>query len=174
MQGSETSAGSTTEAVESGGNTGDIGHDSSAADHAIEVSVVIPCLNESRSIAFCIDKALAAFKDIRVNGEVVVADNGSSDGSVEIAKQRGARVVHVATKGYGHALRGGIEAANGEFIIMGDADDSYDFSELPKFVQKWRQGYEFVMGNRFAGGIKSGAMPWSHRLLGNPALTAIA
>jgi hypothetical protein len=139
----------------------------------VEVSVVIPCLNEANSLAFCIDKALAAFRKICVSGEVVVADNGSTDGSIEIAEQHGARVIHVAAKGYGNALRAGIEAAEGKFVIMGDADDSYDFSEVPKFVAKWREGYEFVMGNRFAGGIQPGAMPTSHKLLGNPALTAI-
>jgi len=139
----------------------------------VQVSVVIPCLNEARSIAFCIDKALAAFKVADVSGEVVVADNGSNDGSVEIAEQHGARVVHVPERGYGNALRRGIEAALGDFIIIGDADDSYDFSEVPKFVAKWREGYEFVMGNRFAGGIKPGAMPWTHKLVGNPGLTAI-
>jgi hypothetical protein len=144
-----------------------------AVVNRVEVSVVIPCLNEANSLAFCIDKALAAFQEIGISGEVVVADNGSTDGSIEIAKQHGARVVHVAAKGYGNALRAGIEAAQGQFIIMGDADDSYDFSELPKFVAKWREGYEFVMGNRFAGGIQPGAMPRSHKLLGNPVLTAI-
>jgi Glycosyl transferase family 2 len=139
----------------------------------IDVSVVIPCLNESRSLAFCIDKATAAFKVAGVVGEVVVSDNGSTDGSIEIAEQHGARVVHAVARGYGHALRRGIEEAQGEFIIMGDADDSYDFSEVPKFIEKWRAGYEFVMGNRFAGGIKPGAMPPSHQFFGNPALTAI-
>lgn len=139
----------------------------------IEVSVVIPCLNEANSLAFCVDKAIGAFQQIGVLGEVVVADNGSTDGSIEMAEQHGARIVHVAAKGYGNALRAGIEAAEGQFVIMGDADDSYDFSEVPKFVAKWREGYEFVMGNRFAGGIQPGAMPTSHKLLGNPALTAI-
>jgi glycosyltransferase involved in cell wall biosynthesis len=144
-----------------------------AVPSPFDVSVVIPCLNEARSIAICIDKALAAFSTAAVRGEVVVADNGSTDGSIEIAEQHGARVVHVPTRGYGNALRAGIQAAQGDFIIMGDADDSYDFSELPKFVEKWRAGYEFVMGNRFTGGIKPGAMPRSHRLVGNPGLTAI-
>ena len=143
-----------------------------ASDH-IEVSVVIPCLNEANSLAFCVDKALAAFRQIGVKGEVVVADNGSTDGSIQIAETHGARVVHVAARGYGNALRAGIESAQGAFIIMGDADDSYDFSEVPKFVAKWREGYEFVMGNRFAGGIQPGAMPPSHKLVGNPGLTAI-
>src|SRR6266436_2872296 len=104
----------------------------------VEVSVVIPCLNESRSIAFCIDKASAAFKADGIRGEIVVADNGSTDGSIEIAETHGARVVHATNRGYGNALRKGIEEARGDFIIMGDADDSYDFSELPKFVEKWR------------------------------------
>src|SRR5579864_3042114 len=138
-----------------------------------EVSVVIPCLNEAQSIAFCIDKALAAFRDHGIRGEVVVADNGSTDGSIEIAQEHGARVVHASIKGYGNALRKGIEEAKGEFIIMGDADDSYDFSQVPGFVAKWREGSELVMGNRFTGGIKPGAMPWLHQYLGNPALTAI-
>src|SRR5947199_3437755 len=133
-----------------------------ASDH-VEVSVVIPCLNEANSLAFCIDKALAAFQEIGISGEVVVADNGSTDGSVEIAERHGARVVHVAAKGYGNALRAGIEAAAGQFVIMGDADDSYDFSDVPKFVNGWREGNDLVMGNRLRGVIKPGAMPWHHR-----------
>ncbi len=145
----------------------------SAAKEIIEVSVVIPCLNEAKSIGFCVDKAIAAFRDNAIRGEVVVSDNGSTDGSIEIAEARGARVVHATLKGYGNALRKGIEEARGQFIIMGDADDSYDFSEVPKFVERWRAGSEFVMGNRFAGGIKPGAMPKSHQFVGNPALTAI-
>jgi glycosyltransferase involved in cell wall biosynthesis len=139
----------------------------------IEVSVVIPCLNEAQSIGSCIDKAWAAFQGTGIRGEVVVADNGSTDGSIEIAAQRGACVVHAPLRGYGNALRKGIEEARGQFIIMGDADDSYDFSEVPRFVAKWREGYELVLGNRFKGGIKPGAMPWSHKYLGNPALTRI-
>ena len=138
-----------------------------------EVSVVIPCLNEANSIAICIDKALAAFKSASIHGEVVVADNGSTDGSIEIARQHGARVVHAIIKGYGHALRMGIEEARGRFIIMGDADDSYDFCEVPSFVAKWREGYELVMGNRFRGEIKKGAMPWHHKYFGTPVLSAI-
>jgi hypothetical protein len=138
-----------------------------------EVSVVIPCLNEARSIALCIDKALAAFRENGIRGEVVVSDNGSTDGSIEIANHHGAHVVHASVKGYGNALRKGIEEARGQFIIMGDADDSYDFTEVPGFVRKWREGYELVMGNRFAGGIKPGAMPWLHKRLGNPTITAI-
>src|SRR3989449_2550290 len=138
-----------------------------------EVSVVIPCLNEERSIGFCIDKALTAFNEARISGEVVVADNGSADNSIEIAEQHGARVVHAPVKGYGSALRKGIEAARGEFIIMGDADGSHDFSEIPRFVAQWREGYEFVVGNRFQGEIKEGAMSWHHRRLGTPILSAI-
>jgi hypothetical protein len=140
---------------------------------AVEVSVVIPCLNEAKSIGFCVDKALAAFREIGIAGEVVVADNGSLDKSVEIAVEHGARVVHATTKGYGNALREGIEQAKGEFIIMGDADDSYDFSQVPSFIARWREGYELVMGNRFKGGIQPGAMPWLHKRFGNPAITAI-
>jgi glycosyltransferase involved in cell wall biosynthesis len=138
-----------------------------------QVSIVIPCLNEARSIGICVGKAMAALGRACVRGEVIVADNGSSDGSIEIAERCGARVIRVAVRGYGNALRKGIEDARGQFVIMGDADDSYDFSEIPKFIAKWRSGCEFVMGNRFAGGIMPGAMPWSHRLIGNPALTGI-
>src|SRR5437899_4628461 len=115
---------------------------------ALDVSVVIPCLNEAQSIAFCIDKAIAAFKEAGIHGEVVVSDNGSTDGSIEIAEKHGARVVHAPSRGYGHTLRKGIEEARGQFIVMGDADDSYDFSQVPRFSAKWREGYEVVMGNR--------------------------
>jgi glycosyltransferase involved in cell wall biosynthesis len=138
-----------------------------------DVSVVIPCLNEANSLGFCIDKALAAFRACGLRGEVVVADNGSSDNSVAIAEEHCARVVHVGARGYGNALRKGIEEAHGKFIIMGDADDSYDFSEVPRFVAKWRDGYELVLGNRFKGEIKPGAMPWLHHHFGNPAITSI-
>jgi glycosyltransferase involved in cell wall biosynthesis len=136
-----------------------------------DVSVVIPCLNEANSIGICVGKALEALRAAGLRGEVVVADNGSTDGSVEIAEKLGARVVAVPRRGYGAALRAGIAAARGAFIIMGDADDSYDFSEVPRFVEKWRQGYEVVMGNRFRGEIKPGAMPWHHKYIGNPALS---
>jgi glycosyltransferase involved in cell wall biosynthesis len=142
-------------------------------DERIEVSVVIPCLNEARSLHFCIDKALASFREHHVAGEVVVADNGSTDGSIELAEKHGARVVHATLKGYGHALRKGIEEARGEFIVMGDADDSYDFSETHRFVEKWREGNDVVMGNRFKGGIKPGAMPWHHKYIGNPVLSGL-
>ncbi len=139
----------------------------------IDVSVVIPCLNEANSIAFCIDKALSAFKTAGIRGEVVIGDNGSTDGSIEIAETHGARVANATLKGYGHALRAGIEAARGTFIVMGDADDSYDFTEVPRFVAKWREGYEVVMGNRFKGEIKPGAMPWHHKYIGNPILSSM-
>jgi glycosyltransferase involved in cell wall biosynthesis len=139
----------------------------------IEVSVVMPCLNEARTVGRCVLKALGALQRMGVSGEVVVADNGSADGSVEIACAHGGRVVHVERRGYGSALQAGIAAARGRFVIMGDADDSYDFSHLEPFVSRLRQGDELVMGNRFRGGIKPGAMPWLHRYVGNPVLTGI-
>src|SRR5712664_1365133 len=139
----------------------------------VEVSVVIPCLNEANSIGICVAKAMEAFRATGLRGEVVVADNGSTDGSIEIAETFGARVIPVAQRGYGSALKTGIRAARGAFIIMGDADDSYDFGEVPRFVEKWREGNEVVMGNRFAGEIKPGAMPWHHKHIGNPGLTAL-
>lgn len=139
----------------------------------VEVSVVIPCLNEANSLAFCVDKAVNAFRKVGLSGEVVVADNGSTDGSIELAEQHGARVVRVPERGYGAALRAGIAAAHGPFIIMGDADDSYDFTDVPRFVEKLREGYEMVMGNRFRGGIQPGAMPPLHKYFGNPGLTAL-
>lgn len=134
----------------------------------------MPCLNEAASLAICIRKARAALDRLGVPGEIVVADNGSTDGSIAIAEELGARVVHVATRGYGAALIGGIAAARGEIIVMADADDSYDWSELGHFVAKIGQGYDLVMGNRFRGGIRPGAMPPLHRYLGNPVLSAIA
>jgi glycosyltransferase involved in cell wall biosynthesis len=139
----------------------------------VEVSVVIPCLNEANSLAFCIDKALTAFRASGLSGEVIVADNGSTDGSIQIAEVHGARVVPVEERGYGAALRTGIAAARGAFIVMGDADDSYDFSEVPRFAEMLRQGYDVVMGNRFRGEIKPKAMPWHHKYIGNPGLTAL-
>jgi glycosyltransferase involved in cell wall biosynthesis len=138
---------------------------------ALDVSVVIPCLNEANSLAFCLEKALAAFQKAGLRGEVIVADNGSTDGSIEIAEARGARVVRVPARGYGAALKAGIASARGKYIIMGDADDSYDFGEVPNFIEKLRQGYDLVMGNRFRGGIKPGAMPPLHKHFGNPGLT---
>jgi glycosyltransferase involved in cell wall biosynthesis len=138
-----------------------------------EVSVVIPCLDEASSIGTCVDTALSALRTLCVSGEVIVADNGSTDGSVEIAQQRGARVVHVEVKGYGSALRKGIAEARGAFVILGDADGSHDFGEIDRFVSKWRGGYNFVIGNRLHAQLKDGAMSWHHRHLGTPILTAI-
>jgi glycosyltransferase involved in cell wall biosynthesis len=140
---------------------------------AIDVSVVIPCLNEANSIGLCVEKAVKALRAAGLCGEVVVADNGSTDGSIDIAEKLGARVVHVAARGYGAALRAGIAAARGAFIIMGDADDSYDFGDVPRFVERWRAGYDVVMGNRFRGEIKRGAMPWHHKYIGNPVLSSV-
>src|SRR3979411_131714 len=133
--------------------------DSATADPLVDVSVVIPCLNEMNSIGICISKSAAAFRTAGLHGEVVVADNGSTDGSIEIAEKLGARVARAEARGYGSALRTGIAATRGAFIVMGDADDSYDFGEVPRFVEKWRQGNDVVMGNRFHGEIKPGAMP---------------
>jgi hypothetical protein len=143
-----------------------------AAD-APEVSVVMPCLNEARTVGRCTDKARSALDQLGVRGEVVVADNGSTDRSPDIAREHGARVVHVSRKGYGSALQAGIAAARGRFVVMGDADDSYDFTQLGPFVERLRAGDELVMGNRFKGGIRPGAMPWHHRYVGNPVLTGI-
>ena len=139
----------------------------------VELSILMPCLNEAETLATCIRKAQKSLDDLNVAGEVVIADNGSTDGSQEIAANLGARVVHVAEKGYGSALLGGIKAARGKYIIMGDADDSYDFTNLGPFLDKLRAGYDLVMGNRFKGGIEPNAMPFLHRYLGNPVLTGI-
>jgi hypothetical protein len=133
----------------------------------------MPCLNEAETLATCIGKAQHFLREHQVNGEVVVADNGSTDGSQEIAREAGARVVPVTTRGYGSALSAGIQTARGKYVIMGDADDSYDFGALLPFLEKLRQGHALVMGNRFRGGIESGAMPKLHRYLGNPVLTSI-
>jgi glycosyltransferase involved in cell wall biosynthesis len=138
-----------------------------------EVSIVMPCLDEAETLATCIGKAKSMLEANGVLGEIVIADNGSTDGSQEIARAAGARVVDVDQKGYGNALRGGIAAARGRYIIMGDSDDSYDFASAFPLVQKLREGFDLVMGNRFRGGVKRGAMPPLHRYLGNPVLTAI-
>jgi len=138
-----------------------------------ELSVVMPCLNEAETLEICIKKAQGFFEKHQIDGEVVIADNGSTDGSQAIAERLNARVVPVAEKGYGNALKGGIKAAKGKYIIMGDADDSYDFSKLELFVEKLREGYDLVMGNRFKGGVKKGAMPFLHKYLGNPVLSFI-
>ena len=133
----------------------------------------MPCLNEAETVGICVSKALGYLSKSGVAGEVVVADNGSTDGSQEIARSLGARVVPISKRGYGAALTGGIQAAHGKFVIMGDADDSYDFSRLDAFVVKLREGYDLVMGNRFKGNIEKGAMPFLHRWLGNPTLSFI-
>jgi glycosyltransferase involved in cell wall biosynthesis len=140
---------------------------------SFELSIVMPCLNEADSLESCIKKAQTFLQAYEIAGEIIVADNGSTDGSQAIAKRLGVRVVDVETRGYGSALMGGIAAARGKFVIMGDADDSYDFSALLPFVAKLREGYDLVVGNRFKGGIKPGAMPVLHKYLGNPVLTAI-
>lgn len=137
------------------------------------LSVVMPCLNEERTLGPCIEKALKSITEMGIAGEVVVADNGSTDGSRKIAEALGARVVSVTEKGYGAALRGGIDAAWGKYVIMGDADESYDFSAIAPFVEKLEQGFDLVMGNRFKGGIAPGAMPPLHRYLGNPVLSFV-
>lgn len=142
-----------------------------------EVSLVIPCLNEADTLETCIKKAQKAYRDHAISGEIVVADNGSTDDSVEIAEQNGTRVVSISEKGYGNALMGGIEAAQGRFVIMGDADDSYDFLEMPKFVHKLREGYDLVMGCRLASGggrVMPKAMPFLHRWWGNPMFSWLA
>ena len=139
----------------------------------IEVSVVMPCLNESRTLPACIGKARAALEALGTPWEIVVADNGSTDGSQALAASLGARVVDVPKRGYGNAYLGGVAAARGRFVVMGDSDDSYDFGELGPFVEKLRGGADLVMGSRFRGKILDGAMPWSHRYLGNPVLTGI-
>jgi glycosyltransferase involved in cell wall biosynthesis len=138
-----------------------------------ELSILMPCLNEARTLAACIKRAQLFLKEHGVSGEVIVADNGSTDGSIEVAEKLDARVVRVPVRGYGAALAAGIEAARGEYIIMGDSDESYDFSALSPFVEKLREGYDLVMGNRFRGGIAPGAMPPMHRYFGNPLLTAV-
>jgi glycosyltransferase involved in cell wall biosynthesis len=139
----------------------------------IALSILMPCLNEARTIGACISKARTYLERQKFLGEVIVADNGSTDGSIEIAESLGARVVAVPQRGYGNALQAGIKAARGKFVIMGDSDDSYDFGSLDAFVEKLRAGYDLVLGNRFEGGIKIGAMPLLHRYFGNPLLTAI-
>jgi glycosyltransferase involved in cell wall biosynthesis len=149
--------------------------DSSSAlkTSSLELSIVMPCLNEAETLRTCIKKAQWYLTEQQISGEILVADNGSTDGSQDIAAQMGVRVVPVKEKGYGSALRGGIAAARGQYIIMGDADDSYDFTKLTPFLEKLRSGYDLVMGNRFKGGIKPGAMPPLHKYLGNPVLTWI-
>ena len=143
------------------------------AETALEVSIVMPCLNEAQTVAGCVRMALGFLERHGLRGEVIVADNGSMDGSPEVAAKAGARVVPVAEKGYGSALLGGVAAARGSWIVMGDADASYDFSALEGFIDRLRTGADLVMGNRFLGGVKPGAMPVLNRFLGNPVLTGL-
>jgi glycosyltransferase involved in cell wall biosynthesis len=145
-----------------------------SVNQAVEISIVMPCLNEAETLATCIQKAQRAIAVGGLSAEIIIADNGSTDESQAIAKALGARVVSVARKGYGSALIGGIDAAHGRLVIMGDADDSYDFTAIAPMIDKLRAGCDLVMGNRFLGGIESGAMPWSHRWIGNPILTLIS
>jgi glycosyltransferase involved in cell wall biosynthesis len=148
-----------------------------AASNGLELSVVMPCLNEADTLEICVTKAQRAMKEAGIVGEVIVADNGSSDGSQDIARRLGARVIDVPERGYGSALMGGIAEARAPFIMMGDADDSYDWLEIPRFVEKYREGYELVQGCRLPSGggqILPGAMPFTHRWFGNPAFSLMA
>jgi glycosyltransferase involved in cell wall biosynthesis len=138
---------------------------------ACELTVVMPCLNEAETIGICVEKARGYIESRGIDGEVLVADNGSTDGSPDIVRRLGGRVVYAPERGYGAALMAGIDAARGRYVIMGDADDSYDFTALDPYVEKLREGYELVMGNRFRGGIKPNAMPFLHKYLGNPVLS---
>ena len=137
------------------------------------VSVIMPCLNEAETLRTCIQKAAVALARLSIESEIVIADNGSSDGSQAIAVSMGARVVEVSERGYGNALRGGILAARCEYVVFADADDSYDFGDIPRFVKELDKGFDLVMGNRFRGQIKAGAMPWQHQYFGNPVLSWI-
>ena len=140
-------------------------------DDTLEVTVLLPCLNEAETLAICVQKAVRSLEELGVRGEVLVSDNGSTDGSQRIAEENGARVVAAPIRGYGGALLAGIDAARGRFVIMADADDSYDLSNLGPFIAKLREGHDVVMGNRFKGGIEPGAMPVLHKYLGNPVLS---
>src|ERR1700678_4247017 len=139
----------------------------------LDLTILMPCLNEAETLAFCVRQAVTAIRDSSLPGEVVVADNGSVDGSLEIAAAEGARVLNVSTRGYGAALIAGIEAARGKYVMMADADASYHFEHLPRFLPRLDEGYDLVMGNRFSGTIEPGAMPPLHRYLGNPVLSSI-
>ena len=139
----------------------------------VELSIVVPCLNERRTVGVCVKKALAAMQRRAICGEVIVADNGSSDGSAEVATNAGASVVRAEVRGYGSALRTGLFAARGEFVLMADADESYDFSELGRFIDAARRGHDFVIGTRLRGRVMPGAMPLLNRYVGTPLLTSI-
>ncbi|HRH35105.1 MAG TPA: glycosyltransferase family 2 protein [Catalimonadaceae bacterium] len=138
-----------------------------------ELSIIIPCLNEARTIEVCVKKAHLALTQLEIDGEVIVADNGSTDGSQNLAESAGAKVVAVTQQGYGAAIQGGVLASSGQFIIMGDGDDSYNFLEIKPFVEAWKSGSDFVLGNRFKGGIEKDAMPFLHQYLGNPVLSFV-
>ncbi len=142
-----------------------------AVKRLLELSILMPCLNEAETIGKCVDSARASIAKLDLRAEVLVADNGSTDGSQQIALAHGAKVITVDEPGYGAAIRGGVAASSSRFIIMGDADESYDFGEIPPILERLRFGDDLVMGNRFAGGIEKGAMPWSHRWIGNPVLS---
>ena len=153
------------------------GRVSKEEDTPVEITIVMPCLNEADTLRICIGKAQRALSANNIFGEVVVADNGSTDGSQKIATSMGARVVNVSARGYGNALMGGIAAARGKYIVMGDADDSYDFLEIPKYLEKLRQGYDLVQGCRLPSGggrVMPGAMPFLHRWWGNPMFSLMA
>jgi glycosyltransferase involved in cell wall biosynthesis len=139
----------------------------------VELSIVMPCLNEQETVGVCVRKAMSALRDAGISGEVIVADNGSTDDSVEIARAEGAKVVNIEAKGYGNALKGGILASRGEYVLMADSDDSYDLNHAVRFLAQLRSGSDLVMGNRFLGGISNQAMPFLHRYLGNPVLSGI-
>jgi glycosyltransferase involved in cell wall biosynthesis len=146
---------------------------SSDASAPLDLTILMPCLNEAETLGGCVEEAMSTLREQAIAGEVVIADNGSTDGSQAIATQLGARVVSVSEKGYGHALRAGIAAARGRYILMGDSDGSYDFSHAGRFLEKLRDGWDLVMGNRFLGGIHPGAMPWKNRHIGNPILSGV-
>ena len=139
----------------------------------MELTILMPCLNEEQTLVTCINKAKTFLQQNNINGEILIADNGSTDNSKTLALQNGARVIEVSEKGYGSALINGCNEAKGKYVIMGDSDDSYDFLNLMPFVTKLREGYDLVMGNRFKGGIEKGAMPFLHRYIGNPILSFI-
>ena len=146
---------------------------STGAPEPVELTIVLPCLNEAETLAGCIEEALRTLRELEIRGEVVVADNGSTDGSQAIAARLGARMVPVLEKGYGYALQAGIAAARGRYILVGDSDGSYDFTQARRFLDKLCEGWDLVMGNRFSGGVLPGAMPWKNRYIGNPVLSGI-
>jgi len=143
------------------------------AGEQVELSIVMPCLNEAETLGTSIRKAAGFLARSGISGEIVIGDNGSTDGSARLARSKGARIVFAPQRGYGSAIRQATLAARGRYIILGDSDDSYDFSALEPFVEKLREGYDLVMGNRFLGGIRPGAMPWKNRYIGNPVLSSI-